>query len=130
VKTQASEGKIALPEDLCADLAEWRRWCGNTKPDAFMFPSRSGTPINAKNWLDRVLAPAATAAGIRRITHHMFRRGLATEGHQLGIVDRNIQSQLRHASSTTTRNIYMRAVPAEQAKAMELLSTAAAVAKS
>jgi len=123
VKTHASEGKIALPEEVCADLTEWRKWCNNTTPDAFVFPSREGTPINAKNWLDRVLAPAAKAAGIERITYHMFRRGLATEAHQLGVVDRNIQSQLRHASSSTTKNIYMREVPAEQAKAMELVSS-------
>jgi hypothetical protein len=56
---------------------------------------RNRTPINHKNRLDRVLAPAANKARNARISHHMFRRGLATES--LGVVDKNIQSQLRHA---------------------------------
>lgn len=129
VKTQASEGNVALPEDVCADLNEWRKWCGNTKPEAFIFASRSGTPINSKNWLDRVLKPAATAVGIERITYHMFRRGLATEAHQLGVVDKNIQSQLRHADPNVTRKLYMREVPAEQLKAMQLLSDATTAGK-
>src|SRR6266508_2092392 len=59
----------------------------------------------------------------------MFRRGLATEAHQLGVVDRNIQSQLRHADPNVTRKLHMREVPEEQKKAMELLSDAAMVGK-
>ncbi len=129
VKTRASEADVALPEDVCADLNEWRKWCGNAKPDAFIFASRSGTPINYKNWLDRVLKPAATAIGVERITYHMFRRGLATEAHQLGVVDKNVQSQLRHASVRTTQDVYTRGVPAEQAKAMQLISDACKAGK-
>ena len=45
VKTQASEGNVALPKDVCADLAEWRRLCADNTPDAFMFASKSGTPM-------------------------------------------------------------------------------------
>ena len=129
LKTQASEGRIALTEDVCAELNEWRKWCGNAKPEAFIFASRNGSPINHTNWLNRVLKTAATKAGIQRITYHMFRRGLATEAHQLGVVDRNIQSQLRHADSNVTRKIYMREVPAEQLKAMQLLSDATTAGK-
>lgn len=125
VKTEASEGKISLTKELCADLNEWRKWCGKAKPDAFIFASRDHTPINHKNWLERVLKPAATKANIERITYHMFRRGLATSAHQLGVVDKNIQSQLRHADPNVTRKLYMREVPEEQKKAMELLSDAA-----
>ena len=91
-----------------------------------MFASKSGTPMNPKNWLDRVLRPAAAKAGIPRITYRMFRRGLATEAHQLGIVDKNIQSQLRHSDPNVTRKLYMREVPAEQMKAVQLLSYASA----
>jgi integrase len=126
VKTKASEAPVSLPEDVCDDLNEWRKWCSDTKPEAFMFASRNGSPINYKNWLERVLKPAATAAGVERITYHMFRRGLATEAHQLHIVDKNVQSQLRHANVKTTVDLYTRGVPAEQAKAMQQLSDASA----
>ena len=59
----------------------------------------------------------------------MFRRGLATELHQNGAVDKNIQSQLRHADPATTRIVYMREVPEEQAKAVALLGAKALAGK-
>ena len=126
VKTKASVGKVSLPPDVCADLNEWRKWCGTAETENdYIFTSRSGSPIHFKNWVDRTLTPAATRAGLPRISYHMFRRGLATELHQNGAVDKNIQGQLRHADPATTRNVYMQQVPAEQAKAIDLLSAKA-----
>lgn len=130
VKTKASVGKVSLPPDVCADLNEWRKWCGtaDTEND-YIFTSRRGSPIHFKNWIDRTLTPAAAKAGMPRISYHMFRRGLATELHQNGAVDKNIQNQLRHADPATTRNVYMRGVPEEQTKAIALLSEKATAAK-
>ncbi len=56
----------------------------------------------------------------------MFRRGYATEAHEAGITDKNIQAQLRHASPEITRNVYMQTIPEAQKKAvnrMERLTT-------
>ena len=130
VKTKASVGKVSLPPDVCADLNEWRQWCGSAeKGNDYIFTSRRGSPIHFKNWIDRTLTPAATKAGLPRISYHMFRRGLATELHQNGAVDKNIQSQLRHADPATTRTVYMQAVPEEQTKAIALLAAKAVAGK-
>jgi integrase len=123
VKTRASVGRVALPEDLRADLVDLRKWSPRSTDESLVFPSRAGTTINPKNWLDRVLKPAGKTAGLTRISYHMFRRGLATELHQDGEVDRNIQSQLRHSNSNITRAIYIREVPAAQQAALERFST-------
>ena len=75
----------------------------------YIFTSRQRlTPFNFKNWIDRTLTPAATEAGFERISYHMFRRGLATETSPDGVVDKNIQSQLRHADPELPATIYMR----------------------
>jgi integrase len=130
VKTKASVGKVSLPPDVCAELNEWRECCGTAnKENDYIFTSRRGSPIHFKNWIDRTLTPAATRAGLPRISYHMFRRGLATELHQNGAVDKNIQSQLRHADPATTRTVYMQGVPAEQSKAIALLSEKAKAGK-
>jgi hypothetical protein len=55
----------------------------------------------------------------------MFRRGSATEQHQLGEKDKNIQAQLRHASPDITRRVYMQTVPERQLEAAERLELAA-----
>ena len=57
-----------------------------------------------------------------RVSYHMFRRGLATEMHQNGSLDKNIQNQLRHADPATTRIVYTQGVPEEQRRAVESLS--------
>ena len=64
-----------------------------------MFASNSGTPVNPKNCLDRVLRLAAEKAGIARIGH---------------------------ADPSVMRKLYMREVRAEQMKAVQLLSYASA----
>jgi integrase len=119
-KTAASAAYIPLTLDLCGDLNEWRKW----SPDSsgWIFPSRKATPINQKNWLDRVLKPAALAAGIERINYHMFRRGLATEGHESGATDKSLQGQLRHSRPDVTRDIYMQVIPESQRASMEKLA--------
>ena len=55
----------------------------------------------------------------------MFRRGSATEQHQLGEKDKNIQGQLRHASPDITRRVYMQTVPERQLEAADRLELAA-----
>ena len=67
-------------------------------------------PLSAENWLKRTIKPLAEQLGFT-INLHMFRRGFATIAHQSGGSLKDIQEQLRHASVTTTANIYVQAVP-------------------
>jgi integrase len=117
-KTKSSVAIIPLPPELCSDLLWWKSICPDPSPDVFVFASRQKTAIHYKNWLDRTLLPAAERATLGRIGYHMFRRGFATEAHQAGVTDKNIQSQLRHSSPETTRTVYMQTIPEAQQQAI------------
>jgi len=117
-KTKSSIATVPLPPDLCSDLMWWKGVCADASPGAFIFASKNGSAIHYKNWLDRTLLPAADKAGLGRIGYHMFRRGVATEAHDAGITDKNIQAQLRHSSPEITRAVYMQTIPEAQKKAI------------
>ena len=48
-----------------------------------------------------------------------FRRGLATNLHQLGVADKTIQRILRHANVAVTQNCYIKTTDSEVAAAMQ-----------
>ena len=77
-KTPRSNSYVYLPVAVQALLQDWRDWCGDTRPEAFMFPSRRNTPTRYDNFLKRVLKPAAEAVGLEDITHQMLRRSFST----------------------------------------------------
>jgi len=122
-EVKAGAGKVAVPDGLRKDLTDWAKFT-SLKPDAFMFQSASGVPINSRNWLRRVLQPAATRAGMEAINYHMFRRGHATEQHERGVSDKAIQGQLRHSDPNVTRRIYMQVIEENQQAAVSGLETA------
>jgi integrase len=53
---------------------------------------------------------------------HAFRRGLATNLHQLGVADKTIQAILRHSNVGLTMNVYVKSVSESQVSAMDSLS--------
>ena len=52
---------------------------------------------------------------------HAFRRGLATNLHELGVADKDIQAILRHSNLGITMNIYVKSVAESQVDAMDIL---------
>jgi integrase len=52
---------------------------------------------------------------------HAFRRGLATNLHDLGVDDLTIQRILRHSDVTTTRKSYIKTIPRQVVNAMAQL---------
>jgi hypothetical protein len=53
---------------------------------------------------------------------HAFRRGVATNLHDLGVDDKTIQAILRHSNIGITQNIYIKSVNKSQVSAMDALS--------
>jgi integrase len=53
---------------------------------------------------------------------HAFRRGVATNLHDLGVDDKTIQAILRHSNIGITQNIYIKSVNKSQVSAMDTLS--------
>jgi integrase len=54
---------------------------------------------------------------------HAFRRGLATNLHDLAVDDLTIQKLLRHSSVETTRRAYIRVLPSASVSAMARLES-------
>jgi integrase len=54
---------------------------------------------------------------------HAFRRGLATNLHDLGIADKTIQAILRHANVAVTQNSYIKTLDAQSIAAMRQLES-------
>jgi integrase len=74
-----------------------------------------------------VIRPTLAGAGIPRYGLHAFRRGLATNHHELGVADIVIQAILRHSNVSVTRASYVLndAVDPQSLAAMKALESAA-----
>lgn len=118
-KTDGSNAPIAISADIVEDLKEWHKWCTNPEPNGWIFSTERKAHINPTFWRKKVLIPAGEKIGIVKLDFRMFRRAFATEGHEHGMTDKNIQGQMRHASPNTSRDIYMQTIPAWQREAVE-----------
>jgi integrase len=69
--------------------------------------------------------PALEGQAVRWCGWHTFRRGLATNLHQLGVVDIVIQAILRHSNVAVTRESYIMrdGVDPQSLAAMQALET-------
>jgi integrase len=118
LKTKASRSPIAVPEPVRPVIEAWRRICSDPSPEALMFPTfgrgkRTGqaVPRHAKNFLRWRIKPIADRLEIpaRLITFQVMRRSLGTHLSGHGTL-KDAQGALRHASITTTGNVYVQVV--------------------
>jgi integrase len=108
-----------------------------------IFQAGNGNPLNLDNLSRRKIIPALEKCAVCQEPEeehqtdghefqrnkslpkwhgwHAFRRGLATNLHQLGVDDKTIQSILRHSNVNITQNIYIKTVLGSQVDAMDLL---------
>ena len=133
-KTEASTSYVWLPRSIETELDFWLDGQEDKNPEAFMFPSKVGTPLNLNNFLNRHIKPAATRALTRmaeegrevpagflaRINHQAFRRTVATQMQKTGTV-KDVQAHLRHATPAMTVGVYMKEIPASVRAAVEQL---------
>ena len=112
-----------------------------------MFPgARNRKPVSLNNVLNREIKPVLKRCGVcgkARAEHiksnhdyqhderlpawrgwHAFRRGLATNLHDLGIADKTIQAILRHSNVAVTQKCYIKTLPAQSVAAMNILESA------
>ena len=114
------------------------------QPNLPIFQAGNGKPLNLDNLVRRVIVPALTRCVVcKRAEHnhrqtdhafnldstiprwhgwHAFRRGLATNLHQLEVADKDIQAILRHSNISLTTNVYIKSVRESQVTAMDALS--------
>jgi integrase len=118
VKTKASKGPIVVPEFVRPIIEAWKRIAPDTSPEALMFPTfgrneRKGqlVPYSSKNFLRMRIRPVAVRLSVpgRLVTFQVMRRTLGTDLQHHGTL-KDAQGALRHASITTTGNVYMQPV--------------------
>jgi len=97
---------------------------GRAEPEGLIFPNKLRGAHSEVNLLERVLKPAAKAAGLDRVTWHQLRHIHASVLHNLGVPPKIAQQQLGHASVETTLNIYTHAIPESHRLAVENLERA------
>jgi integrase len=121
LKTDASVAKVPLAGTMASWLGGLRPQ--DAAPDAPVFPSVAGTPLNYANVYNRVLRPALRDSGLavkvgedkrgrevwdyQGVAFHAFRKAcgslLLAQGKNL----KQVQGWLRHSQLTTTLNVYI-----------------------
>lgn len=110
-KTPRSDSFVYMPSGVQELLGEWRTWGGDSRPEAFMFPSKRDTPMRYDNYLKRVLKPAAEAVCLEGITHQMLRRSFSTMALDSGASPKDVQGQMRHTDARMSL-YYGKVIPA------------------
>jgi integrase len=140
-KTKSSRAWVPVIPPLQRLLNAHRIRCGSPT-SGLMFATGRGTPLCLNNTLNREILPALNRCkvcdkpeheanghafernGLLPVWHgwHSFRRGLATNLHDLGVDDMTIQQILRHSNVAVTQASYIKTLPKQTAAAMSLLS--------
>lgn len=95
-----------------------------TAPTGLIFRGPNGGPVNLDALARDIIAPAIARHGIAWHGWHGFRRGLATNLHQLGVQDKIIQRILRHSNVQVTQACYIKTGDKEVRAAMDNLAKA------
>ncbi|MGB0125396.1 MAG: tyrosine-type recombinase/integrase [Silvibacterium sp.] len=100
----------------------------SVKPRNFIFETFRGDPADLDYMVRKVIRPCLAEAKLPWYGLHAFRRGLATNLHELGVADIVIQAILRHSDVSVTRQAYIKndAVDSRSLEAMKMLESALA----
>ena len=117
-KTEDSRAFVTVPEVIQPWIASWKRQCLCTDPNDLMFPAirrdnhKQQIPMRPRNFLQDYMKPLAEQLGIHRslITFQVLRRTFGTTMQKHGSM-KDVQVHLRHASITTTGNVYVQEIP-------------------
>jgi integrase len=110
-------GVVPIIQPLRLMLDQIRPQAGS----GWMFGNSIGGALDLDNLADRVIKPVLKANGLKWKGWHAYRRGLATNLHELGIPDKVIQAILRHEDVKTTQRSYIKTVPSVVTEAMKRL---------
>jgi integrase len=120
MKTLASKAILPIDQDLLGVLDRWRSQTTFKAPEDWVFASPftlGRKPYHGWSAQNQVLSPAGVRAGIGPVGWHDLRHSYRTWLDQAGAPVGVQKDLMRHASITTTMDIYGRAIPTEQRKA-------------
>jgi integrase len=118
-KTRSSRRDVPMSQPVCEALAAQRGRCRQTGPEDLVFATRKQTPLNPKNLIRRELRPACIGLKLPLIAWHSFRHTHATLLGEVGESLRTAQAILGHSDLKTTLNVYTRAIPESQRRAVD-----------
>jgi len=122
-KTKGSIRSIDLAPMMVLELRKWKLVSGGNN-DKLVFPSEVGSPIGPQNLTRRYFKPALKVAGLPEIRFHDLRHTYASLLIEQGENIKYISSQLGHASTTITLDVYSHLMKSEnQAAACRLENT-------
>jgi integrase len=148
-KTDASNGSVPIISALTRRLDKYRaRLAAKPVPDAPIFATARGQSLRLNNVLRSEILPVLNRCGDCRKAEdahveadheyrrdeslpawhgwHAFRRGLATNLHDLGVDDHTIKAILRHSSVTVTQRSYIKSLPKQSVAAMNTFDSSVA----
>lgn len=97
-KSAAGRRVVAMPRQLVAELRQHiSDFCGDS-PDAFVFTSPDGQPMEPSNFRDRVWLKATQAAGFEGLRLHDLRHTAGTLAARTGATTKELMARLGHAS--------------------------------
>jgi integrase len=97
-KTEAGKRRVALPTPLVVELERHLATHGGTGPDAFVFTSPMGEPLERSNFRYRVWVPAAASVGLAGLRFHDLRHTAGTLAARTGATTKELMARLGHAS--------------------------------
>lgn len=142
-KTRKSKAPVPVILPLQRLLDQYRVSRGNPATGPIFASMNGKTPLNLNNVLNRQILPVLNVCvcGKAADEHekedhkyerserpqwhgwHAFRRGLATNLHDLGVPDKTIQAILRHANVQVTQNSYIKTLDSQSIAAMRQLES-------
>ena len=115
-KTDAGNRHVDLSLDVMEELMAWRAERQPASPDEYVFPTASGRPRDKENISRRVLGPTVKRANelraerdlppLPKVTPHALRRTYISLMIEAGAPLPYVMSQVGHADSRTTLEIY------------------------
>lgn len=118
-KSQRAIRTVPLGPVACRTLREHLERRRPSSSEALVFPNERGGPHSESNLIQRVLRPAAVAAGLGRVTFHQMRHVHSSILHDLKVPPKIAQQQLGHATVDTTLRIYTHVIEGSHRKAIE-----------
>ena len=120
-----SAGEVPVISVLAQMLDSHRMMTGSPASGP-MFRNYKNGHVDLDSVAKRVVIPALQSAGLSWHGWHAFRRGLATNLHDLGIADKTIQMILRHSDVSVTQRSYIKSLPKQATAAMQQFELAVA----
>jgi integrase len=135
-KTRKAKDPIYIPAMIQYEIEQWRKLCPDTSPDALMFPTENGTPLDARNFIRDCVRPVVkrlndASAELAKergekpkpvmtapLTFQVWRRSAGTRNQKHGTM-KDVQTLLRHETMNTTGDYYVQPIDESVKQMME-----------